>query len=74
MVLVIHIYIYLVKCVCTIIISAPIMANEVAKLLYHCTYLSPLSSLARFVLDEHITSSGKLLTENAVHEIEFIDN
>jgi len=42
----IYIFIYLVKYVCSIITSAPIMVTEVAKLLYHWTYLSPLPSLS----------------------------
>jgi len=44
--IVLAIFIYLVKYVYSVITSVPIMVNEVAKLLYHCIYLSPLPSLS----------------------------
>jgi len=46
MILQLYIYICLVKYVYSIITSAPIIVNKVVKLLYYCTYLSPLPSLS----------------------------
>jgi len=47
--MVLGIYIYGVKYVYSIITSAPVMINKVAKLLYHCTYLSPLPSIYEYL-------------------------